>query len=86
MKLGDRNWQHPEHVKGIKPQKIFDNIVLGDLTDRQIDKYEKMGLYSSRRYYRKELKKLQMEKALFAKKEKRLIYNIETQEFELREF
>jgi len=81
------DWIHPEHAKGIKPQKIFDNIVTGLLTDKKSDRYQKAGIYSNRRYYRQELKKLRMERDLFKPvKQNRLVYNMETQEIEEREF
>lgn len=86
MKLGDRDWQHPEHSKGIKPQKVFDNMVLGPLTDRQIDRYSRSGFYSNRRHYRRELRKLRKVQDVLKPKEKRLVYNTETQDFEEREF
>lgn len=84
--LGDRDWQHPEHIKGIKPQKVFDNCVLGPLTDRQIDRYATQGFYSNRRRYRRELRKIRKVQEVMRPKEKRMVYNIETQEVEEREF
>jgi hypothetical protein len=82
--MDERDWQHPEHVRGIKPQKIYDNIVLTDLTDKKIDNYTHSGFYSNRRFYRDEARKLKQAQDLFKKKEKRLVYDPLTQEFDER--
>ena len=86
--MGERDWQHPAHHGGnIKPPKIFDNIVTGCLTDKKIDRYSSSGFYSNRRYYRSEAKKFQKARDIFKKpKTKKLVYNLETQELEEREF
>lgn len=81
---GQRDWQHPEHAKKGR-HSVFDNITLGPLTDRQIDRYVKQGVYSNRRYYRGELKKLRQLQNSF-KPQPRLVYNPTTQEFEERDF
>lgn len=81
------DWQHPEHVHGIKTPRIFDTIVGKPLTDRRIDHYIANGFYSNRRSYQRELRKVRaVQEVLRPKGEKRLVYNIEKQEFEEREF
>lgn len=85
--LGDKDWQHPAHVGGIKPPRIFDNIVGKRLTNRRIDHYTRNGFYSNRRHYRREAKILKkVQAAMKPKTEKRLVYNTATQDFEEREF
>jgi len=74
-------WTHPIHARGIKGPKVFDTIVLGPLTDRKIDEYSRHGIYSNRRYYRKELAKLRIEREVFKEKPKRMVYDLQTQEF-----
>ena len=79
-------WTHPLHAKGIKPPKIFDNIVLKPLTDRAIDRYVLQGFYSNRNQYRAEARKIRRVQEAMKPTEKRLVYNMETQELEEREF
>jgi hypothetical protein len=79
----DRNWQHPEHAKGIKSPKIFDTIIGSPLTDKKIERYLRSGFYSNRNRYRRELQKMNKIKEIM-RPEKRLIYDINTQEFEER--
>lgn len=79
------DWTHPIHKKGIRSYG-FDTMVTGPLTDRQIDAYCKSGFYDRRKYYLGELRKLRATQKIFEPKEKRLVYNIETQELEEREF
>lgn len=81
------DWQHPEHVHGIKSPRIFDNIVAKPLTDRRIDHYISTGFYSNRRHYQRELRKVQKVRDIMKPEtRKRLVYNIDTQEVEEREF
>lgn len=79
------DWTHPIHKKGIRSYG-FDTMVTGELTDKKIDQYVRQGFYSNRKYYLGELRKLHATKKIFEPvTQKRLVYNMETQELEERE-
>jgi hypothetical protein len=80
-RIGETKWQSPHHIGGIKPQKIFDGLVLGPLTDKQIDRYSRAGVYSNRRYWRKAINKIKAEQALFEAPKKKTVYDPVTQDF-----
>lgn len=84
----DNKWTSPSHqitievdnprggtyrksVQGIKSAKVFGSHVRGKLTDKKIARYEKEGWY-------------EMRKLFHLKREKRLVWDGEKQEFVMR--
>lgn len=87
--IGETQWMSPFHLtyphgvptEGVRSNAMLGNILGRQLTDRKIDAYQSRGVYTDRKYYRKQLAEHKaVDKILHS--EPRLVYNIETQEFE----